>query len=116
MGFDRFLKKTLIGGPIWGHINDALDKQKKTGKTFKKCLEDSVKETVTEDLPGTSHIYQMGKSEGRKQGTVEQARRDERKMKDLKQKHDSDRYRWAENDQKKDKLIQDMAKDMYGDE
>ena len=116
MGFDRFLKKTLIGGPISGHIIDALNKQKKTGKTLKKCLEDSVKETVTEDMPVTSQIYQMGKSDGRKRGTIEQARRDERKINDLKQKHNSDRARWAENDRKKDTLIKKMAKELYGGE
>lgn len=68
-----------LGGMIEGHIIDAIQKKKETGKSFRECLSESVKETITEDMPGTSHIYQMGKTDGRKQGTVEQAHRDEKK-------------------------------------
>lgn len=82
MGFKRLIKKGLLGGGsmIEGHIFDAIQKKIETGKSFRECLKESVKETVTEDMPVTSHIYQMGKTDGRKQGTIEQAKRDEKKM------------------------------------
>ena len=73
MGFKRLIKKGLLGGAgsmIEGHIFDAIQKKKETGKSFRECLSESVKETFTEDLPGTSHVYQMGKTDGRKQGTA----------------------------------------------
>ena len=81
MGFKRLIKKGLLGGAggmIEGHIFDAIQKKKETGKSFRECLNESVKETFTEDMPGTSHVYQMGKNDGRKQGTEEQAKRDEK--------------------------------------
>ena len=58
---------------IQGHITDALTKQQETGKSFRDYLSQSVKETVTEDLPGTSHLYDLGRKDGRVQGTIEQA-------------------------------------------
>ena len=82
MSIKRLVKKGILGGGgglITGHIFDAIQKKEETGKTFKECLEDSVKETISEDLPGTSHIYQVGKKDGRIQGTIEQAKRDEKK-------------------------------------
>ena len=66
MGFKRFFDKVLIKGPILGHIDDAIEKKNETGKSFSECLSESIKETVTEDMPGTSQIYQMGRSDGRK--------------------------------------------------
>ncbi len=57
MGFKRFLLKSSFGGGlIQGHIVDALAKKAKTGKTFRECLGESVKETFTEDNPVTSHV------------------------------------------------------------
>ncbi len=62
MGFKRFLKKGgLLGLGVPGHLIDAYKKQKETGKSYTDCLEDSVKETVCEDLPITSHLYSVGK-------------------------------------------------------
>ena len=83
MNTKRLFKKFIGGGIIQGHIIDALQKKKETGKSFNDCLKQSVKETFTEDLPGTSHIYNMGKKDGRVQGIVEQTKRDERKMKQI---------------------------------
>lgn len=109
MGIKRLFKKTYLGGNIvTGHVLDALDKRKKTGKKFRECLNESVKEILTEDLPGTSHLYQMGKMEGKKQGTIEQARRDEKKIKQMHQEHIEDRKRWQEIDKEKDEFIDEI--------
>lgn len=112
MGIKRLLIKTAKGGgsPITGHIVDALDNMRKTGDTFKNSLEKSVKETITEDLPITSDIYRWGKKDGRVQGTIEQAKRDEKKFNDLHAKHEADRKRWKKNDKKKDNLIDELTK------
>ena len=112
MGIKRLLKKTIGfgGGIVQGHIVDALQKKYKTGKSFRDCLGQSVKETFTEDLPGTSHIYDIGRKDGRVQGTVEQAERDERKMKQMHEAHEKDRKRWQEIDYEKDKLLDEIAK------
>ena len=102
MGFKRLIKKGLLGGRmIEGHIFDAIQKKKETGKSFRECLSESVKETFTEDLPGTSHVYQMGKTDGRKQGTAEQAKRDETKMKQMREDHERDRQEWKKIDKEK---------------
>ena len=113
MGFKNFLKKTdyCIGGPIIGHIADAMEKQKQTGKSFKDCLFESVRETITEDMPGTSHIYKMGRKDGRVQGTTEQAKRDEKKIRDIHRKHEQDRERWRKTDMEREKLIDDIIND-----
>lgn len=83
MGLKRLIKKVSFGGGslIHGHICDAIEKKNRTGKAFKECLKESIKETFSEDLPGASHLYQMGKTEGKVEGTVEQAARDEKKCK-----------------------------------
>lgn len=113
MGIKRLFKKCFFGGGslIQGHIIDALQKKKEIGKSFRDCLEQSVKETFTEDLPGTSHIYNIGRKDGRVQGTVEQAERDERKMKQMHEEHEKDRRHWQEIDHKKDELLDEMAKE-----
>lgn len=100
------------GGMIEGHIIDAIQKKKETGKSFRECLSESVKETITEDMPGTSHIYQMGKTDGRKQGTVEQAHRDEKKMRKMQKDHERDRQEWEKIDKEKDDLIDEMGKNL----
>ena len=113
MGFKRLIKKSFLGGNIiQGHIIDALEKKKQTGKSFRDCLEESVKETFTEDLPGTSHVYQMGKTDGRKQGTEEQAKRDEKKMQKMQEDHELDRQEWKRIDKEKDELIDKMEKNL----
>lgn len=110
MGFGRFLRKTLLSGNIvTGHIVDAKLKKALTGRSFTECLKESVKETFTEDAPGLSHLYQAGKTEGRVQGTIEQAHRDERKMNQLRAEHNADRRRWKEIDNEKDQLIDELG-------
>ena len=114
MGFKRLLKKGFLGGGgaiIEGHIFDAIQKKKETGRPFKECLEESIKETFTEDLPGTSHVYQMGKKDGQVQGTEEQAARDEKKMQELHDQHEHDREEWQKIDKEKDKLIDELSDD-----
>ena len=95
-----------------GHIFDAIQKKKETGKSFRECLSESVKETFTEDMPGTSHVYQMGKTDGRKQGTAEQAKRDEKKMQKMQEDHELDRQEWKRIDKEKDELIDKMEKNL----
>ena len=114
MGFKRLIKKELLGGGnmITGHIIDAIQKKKDTGKSFRECLSESVKETFTEDMPGTSHVYQMGKNNGRKQGTVEKAKRDEKKMQKQTEDHELDRQEWKRIDKEKDELIDKMEKNL----
>lgn len=115
MGFKRLIRKGLFGGVqgmIEGHIFDAIRKKKETGKSFRECLIESVKETFTEDMPGTSHVYQMGKTDGRKQGTVEQARRDEKIIQKLREDHEHDRQEWERIDKEKDELLDEMEKNL----
>lgn len=47
----------------------------------------------------------MGRKDGRVQGTIEQAERDEVKMKQMKEYHDKDRKHWQEINRKKDELL-----------
>jgi transcriptional regulator of heat shock response len=111
MGFKRLIKKELLGGAgcmIEGHIRDAIQKKKETGKSFRECLSESVKETFTEDLPGTSHVYQKGKTNGRKQVTAEQAKRDETKIRQMCEDHERDRQEWKKIDKEKDELLEEM--------
>ena len=114
MGFKRLIKKGLLGGGsmIEGHIFDAIQKKIETGKSFRECLKKSVKETVTEDMPVTSHIYQMGKTDGRKQGTIEQAKRDEKKMQKMQEDHERDRQGWERIDKEKDELLDEKEKNL----
>lgn len=108
MGFKRLMKKGLLGGAgniIVGHIFDAIQKKKETGKSFRECLNESVKETITEDMPGTSHVYQMGKADGRIEGAVEQAKRDEIKILRIEEDHERDRQEWERIDKEKDELL-----------
>ena len=114
MGFKRLIKKGMLGGGnmITDHILDAIQKKKETGKSFRECLNESVKETFTEDMPGTSHIYQMGKTDGRKQGTIEQAKRDEKKMQKMQEDHERDRQEWERIDKEKDELLDEMEKNL----
>lgn len=108
MGLKRLIKKGLLGnagGMIEGHIFDAIQKKKETGKSFRECLSESVKETITEDMPGTSHVYQMGKTDGRMEGAVEQAKRDEIKIQKIEESHKRDRQEWERIDKEKDELL-----------
>lgn len=108
MGFKHLIKKGLLGGAggmIEGHIFDAIQKKKETGKSFRECLSESVKETITEDMPGTSHVYQMGKTDGRMEGAHEQAKRDEIKIQKIEEDHERDRQKWERIDKEKDELL-----------
>lgn len=116
MGFKRLVKKNLLGGGIiQGHIFDAIQKKRETGKSFRDCLEQSVKETFTEDMPGTSHLYNLGRKDGRVQGTVEQAARDKKKMQKQHEQHEKDRKKWNEIDKQKDDLIDDLSRELFSD-
>lgn len=111
MALKRLVKKTLLGfgNPIIGHLNDASLKQAKTGKSYWECLGDSIKETLTEDLPGTSHIYRSGYKDGKKDGTIEQAERDEKKFQTLHRKHEEDRAEWNRINKEKDRLLDELG-------
>lgn len=111
MGFKRFLEKTVLKDPIWGHIDDAIEKQKITGRKFSECLSESVKETIQEDMPGTSHIYQQGKKDGRVQGTIEQAKRDEKKFREQAERHDCDRRKWESEKEKYEDFLDEIQSD-----
>lgn len=56
--------------------------------------------------------YAVGKSvghkEGKKEGTVEQAARDEKKMKEMHKKHENDRKRWNEQKQAYEDLLDEF--------
>lgn len=112
MGLKRLLTKNFLGGGslITGHIVDALLKKQETGKNFRACLEESVHETFTEDMPGTSHIYKKGHTDGKKEGTIEQAERDEIKMTEMHRQHEQDRKEWTEINKQKDDLIDELEK------
>ena len=51
----------ILGGPIAGHIQDAIGKTAENGGSFLKNLQESVKETITEDMPGTSGMKEENK-------------------------------------------------------
>lgn len=111
MGNKRFIAKVL-GGPIQGHFFDAYIKKKETGRSFGDCLKESVKETFTEDMPGTRHVYQMGKTKGQIEGRVEQAKLDSRKMQKMHDDHENDRKAWRKIDKEKDDLINELGKNL----
>jgi hypothetical protein len=111
MGFKRLIKKMAIGLP-GATILDAMDKRKNTGKPFTDCLKSSVKETITEDMPGTSHIYQSGKKDGRVQGTAEQAQCDERKFQQQHISHEEDRRKWKKQRSEYEKLLDEKEENM----
>ena len=50
----------------------------------------------------------MGKTDGRKQGTAEQAKRDETKMKQMPEDHERDRQERKKIDKEKDELLEEM--------
>ena len=60
----------------------------------------------------TCDVYQMGKTDGRKQGTVEQAKRDEKKIKKMQEDHERDRQEWERIDKEKDELLDEMEKNL----
>lgn len=50
-----------------------------------------------------------GKIEGKKEGTIEQAARDEKKIKKMHQKHEKDRKHWNEMKQAYENLLDKVA-------
>lgn len=112
MGIKRFILKNVANGPIYGHVFDALEKKRKTGKSFRECLGESVRETWQEDMPGVSHAYKAGRVDGRVQGTCEQAQKDEKKFKQLHDKHEKDRKEWKKQRQQYEDLLDDVEKGM----
>ena len=109
MNLKRLAKKMFLGGPVPGHIIDAVGKNWKNGKPFLKNFKSSVKETINEDMPGTSHIYNAGRYDGKKEGTVEQAKRDEKKMRKLKNTHSQEKQKWVERIKTKDEIIKEQG-------
>lgn len=110
MALKRLFKKSVFGGGslINGHIYDALDKKRKSGKPFKECLRESINETIQEDMPITSHIYQQGKHDGKIDGIAEQAQRDEKKIKDIHDEHQKDREEWRKQKKGYEDLLDDL--------
>ena len=113
MSLKRLLKKTgsfSVPGIVAGHLYDAAKKQKDSGKSYGDCLKQSIKETVCEDMPGTSHIYRTGHKDGKVEGTIEQAQRDKRKMEAMNEAHEADRRRWEKIDKEKDELLNEAER------
>lgn len=118
MSLKRLIAKTgcvSVPGIVAGHLLDAAKKKKESGKSYGDCLKQSIKETVCEDMPGTSHIYRTGHKDGKVEGTIEQAQRDKRKMEAMKEAHEADRKRWKKIDKEKDKLL-DEAERRFNDD
>ena len=55
----------------------------------------------------------VGHNKGKKEGTAEQAARDEKKMKDLHQQHENDRRRWNEEKQAYEDLLDEVDNQKY---
>ena len=75
MGFKRFLKKSFIPGYRLKNVVENV-------VTFGVVdgLKEEFKETYLEDMPGTSHIYNAGKYEGKKEGYVKASNEYENKF------------------------------------
>ena len=56
--------------------------------------------------------YSKGHKKGKVEGTKEQARRDEQKMREMHNKHEADRGRWKKEIKKKDDLLDDIEKQL----
>lgn len=52
----------------------------------------------------------VGHSKGKKEGTTEQAARDEKKIKEMHQQHENDRKRWNEEKQAYEDLLDETEK------
>ena len=62
-------------------------------------------------MPGVSHMYQQGKKDGRVQGTIEQARRDEKKFKEQAERHASDSRKWEREKEEYEELLNEIQSD-----
>lgn len=63
-------------------------------------------------LAGGALVYKTGETvghkKGKKEGTIEQAKRDERKFQEMRSRHERDRAAWKKTDKEKDKLIDNL--------
>lgn len=82
MGFLRYVVKLTLPGLIYETTKNVMDEGSLT-----KGVTRTVKETITEDMPGVSHAYQHikneGRKEGRREGYNEASALYEKKLKDL---------------------------------
>jgi len=104
MNIKKVIKKVYVPG---GMAHEAAQIQKKTGKSFARSYLQAFKEFYTNDLPGTSHLYEAGKYEGEKQGRAVQAEVDAKKMQNMNEEY-------KQNLKDKDKVIKDQ-KDLLDD-
>ena len=118
MGFDRLLKKVRLGGGhiAVGHLVDAAIKSNKTGRPYGECLKKSVKETLTEDLPGTRDLYQAGREDGKREGTVEQSKLDARKMERMQEEHRSEAKKWEEQKERYETFLDEVEREKREEE
>lgn len=78
MGTLRFISKLSLPGLIYETGKNVVDEGSLT-----KGVVRTVKETITEDMPGVSDIYKYAKDEGRMEGYNEASVLYEKKLKDL---------------------------------
>ena len=53
-------------------------------------------------------VYAKGHTDGKKEGTIEQAKRDETKMTEMHRHHEQDRKEWAQQKKNYDDLLNDI--------
>lgn len=75
MGFKRFLKKTLIPGY---NTIDIIQKVSENG--IVDGIKEKMKEDYLEDMPGVSHVYNIGKYDGKKDGYIQASYEYEKKL------------------------------------
>lgn len=75
MGFKRFLKKTLIPGY---NTFDIIQKVSENG--IVDGIKEKMKEDYLEDMPGVSHVYNIGKYDGKKDGYIQASYEYEKKL------------------------------------
>ncbi|WP_058953074.1 hypothetical protein [Clostridium tyrobutyricum] len=103
MGFERFLKKILI--PEYNAIDMA---QKIVENGVVDGIKEKIKEDLLEDTPVISHIYNVGKYDGKKDGYAQASHEYEKKL--LKQ---ADEFLKQANVFKSDKVRYEKLIDDY---
>lgn len=114
MNIKRAAKKLLLPNKI-GWIADVRKIHKETGKSLVDSSIQSVKELFTEDLPGTSHIYDAGKFNGEKEGRARQAEVDAEKMSEMNKAYEKNLSEKNKIITDQNKLIDDLGKEAYKD-
>lgn len=101
--FIKFIVECLAKVP--GLVSEHVKRNKTTYKNV-------VAGTAGTALVGGVYVVgeAVGHKKGKKEGTVEQAERDEKKFRDLNDKHEAERKMWNESDKKKNELIDDLGK------